>query len=231
MKFINYRCPNCGDSIQFEKGDSTSFCESCGSKLHVEQDTSDKIFRAFDLVKISRFIAAANLFSEILTVDSKNGQAYLGLLLCDTECTGIAGLASTKYSFINNLNYTRALEFLPLDQINELVALCNQNPANDSSLNAPPTASMKELARLNDLIFGGGFTIVQLYYNTDFSDVNENKVILFFRKTTEHMEKMISIYNTLSDNEKKRVPNFNIKEFEGAVNVYIQIREIIKSAT
>ena len=122
MKFVDYKCPNCGCSIKFEKGNDTGYCEYCGSTLHVETETTDKLFRAFDLISENRFVAATNLLNEVLCVDAKNGQAYLGLLLCDTECTSPMDLANTKYKFANNLNYIRALDFLPSNQKNELIA-------------------------------------------------------------------------------------------------------------
>lgn len=229
MKFVDYKCPNCGGSVKFEKGNSTGFCENCGTTLHVETETTDKLFRAFDLISVNRFVAAADLLNDVLNNDVKNGQAYLGLLLCDTESTSPLDLATTKYAFINNPNYIRALDFLPENQRNELVALCNQNQKNNSTSNVAPNEAMKELARLNGIIIAKGFTAVQLYYGSDFSTKDENVVIQFYHETTEHMEKMISLYGTLTDDQKKQIANFNVTEFEGAVDTYLQIKEIIAS--
>ena len=229
MKFVDYKCPNCGGSVKFEKGNSTGFCENCGATLQVETETTDKLFRAFDLISVNRFVTATELINEVLSVDVKNGQAYLGLLLCDTESTSPLHLATTKYSFINNPNYIRALDFLPENQRNELIALCNQNPANNNSSIVRPNEAMKELARLNGIIIAKGFTAVQLYYGSDFSTKDESVVIQFYHETTEHMEKMISLYNTLNDEQKKQITNFSITEFEGAVDTYLQIKEIVST--
>ena len=152
MKFVDYKCPNCGGSVKFEKGNSTGYCENCGATLHVETETTDKLFRAFDLISVNRFVAATDLLNDVLNNDVKNGQAYLGLLLCDTECTSPMDLANTKYQFANNPNYIRALDFLPENQKNELVALCNQNQINNSASNVAPSEAMKELSRLNGIV-------------------------------------------------------------------------------
>ena len=181
------------------------------------------------MISVSRFVAAADLLNDVLGNDVKNGQAYLGLLLCDTESTSPLNLATTKYAFINNPNYIRALDFLPENQRNELIALCNQNQKNNSTSNVAPNEAMKELARLNGIIIAKGFTAVQLYYRSDFSTKDESVVIQFYHETTEHMEKMISLYNTLNDEQKKQISNFSIVEFEGAVDTYLQIKEIIAS--
>ena len=229
MKFVDYKCPNCGGSVKFEKGNSTGYCENCGATLHVETETTDKLFRAFDLISVNRFVTATDLLNDVLNNDVKNGQAYLGLLLCDTECTSPMDLANTKYQFANNPNYIRALDFLPENQKNELVALCNQNQINNSASNVAPSEAMKELSRLNGIVIAKGFTAVQLYYGSDFSTKDENVVIQFYHETTEHMEKMISLYSTLSDEQKNQIANFNTTEFEGAVDTYLQIKEIISS--
>ena len=229
MKFVDYKCPNCGGSVKFEKGDSSGYCENCSATLHVETETTDKLFRAFDLISTNRFVAATDLLNEVLNDDVKNGQAYLGLLLCDTECTTPVSLANTKYQFANNPNYIRALDFLSENQRNELVALCNQNQINNSTSNVAPNEAMKELTRLNGIIVANGFTAVQIYFGTDFSTKDENVVIQIYHESKEHMEKMISLYRTLNDEEKKRLVNFNISEFEGAVDTYLQIKEIVSS--
>lgn len=229
MKFVDYKCPNCGGSVKFEKGNSTGFCENCGATLHVETETTDKLFRAFDLISVNRFVAAADLLNDVLNNDVKNGQAYLGLLLCDTECTTPMGLASTKYQFANNPNYIRALEFLPENQKGELNALCDQNQMKNAAMFKSPNEAMKELARLNGIIIAKGFTVVQLYYGIDFSTEDENLVIQFYRETTDLMERMISLYGTLNDEQKRQIANFNVTEFEGAIDTYLQIKEIIAS--
>lgn len=229
MKFVDYKCPNCGDSLRFEKGDSIVTCKSCRSTLHIEPDTTDKLFRAFDLIEVHRFIAATNLLNEILNVDSKNGQVYLGLLLCDTECTSIEGLASTKYSFFNNHNYKNALEFLPINQRDEIISLCYQNQAKKGDKKIQPTENMIALSRLSNIEFVDGYTVVQIYHTLDFSNIDEDTVIDFYRETADDMEKMIYLYNMLSIQEKQGIDNFNIDEFELAVDVYLQIKNIIKS--
>lgn len=229
MKFVDCKCPNCGSGFRLQKGDSIIVCESCESTLHIEPDTTDKLFRAFDLIEAHRYIAATNLLNEILNVDAKNGQVYLGLLLCDTECMSIKELASTRYSFENNHNYKRAIEFLPTDKRNELISLCYENQAKNRAKNIMPTENMLEFARLNEIKFVDNYTPAQIYFSLDFSTIDESAVIDFYNKTTLHMEKMISLYNMLSIQERQGISNFIIDEFEIAVDVYLQIKKIIES--
>lgn len=235
MKYVEYKCPNCGGSIKYEKGMTIGTCENCGAMLSVEADITDKLFRAYDLINQKRFTGAKDLLNECVTEEVKNGQVYLGLLLCDTECATPSELATTKYKFANNPNYLRAVNFLFDEQKEELIKLCKENESLPVEQDVPVkplvhTERMDEFLSLYyKKISKHGLTLVGLYNLTDFSAMTERQVIGFYQGTKSNMDEMISIYEQLSQDEKDGIGEVDRKEFSSAVGVFREIGKIIEA--
>ena len=252
MKYVDYKCPNCGGSIKCEKGSDIGTCENCGATLRARTEVTDKIFRAFDLISTGKFVSARELLEDALSVEVENGQAYLGLLLCDTECATPTALARTKYTFADNPNYKRALDFLSYDQRQELMVLCNQNQLyNKSQENQKVEAtnlridlirefeqllnttiektpgSIQKMAKWSSI--WSSRPIMSWYLLADIQNASENeKVCYIYSITASHVEKVLTIYNSLSDEEKYSIIDFEPEAFEIAVDVYHKLKNVIE---
>lgn len=130
MKFIDAKCPNCGGQVKLIPGNAMGKCENCGAELMVSTEIEDRITRSFHLISQKKYISAKRILDETITLDVKNGQIYLGLLMCDLEVASPVMLSNANVDYSSNPNYIRACQFLDSSSKNDLQNLCLANKSN-----------------------------------------------------------------------------------------------------
>lgn len=236
MKFIDTKCPNCGGQIKLIPGNVMGKCENCGAELAISTDVTDRITRSFDLISQKKYISAKRILDETITLDVKNGQIYLGLLMCDLGVPSPVMLSNAKVDYSNNPDYIRACQFLDLESKNDLQNLCLANKKNikkvrNTSKNEYVASELvNEFNRLGQIdVNGEKVSIINVFTSMDFSKQSEEGIIEFYKFSKQRMERMKEIYHQLSSEEKNNIEFFNEGEFLNASNIYEQIKEIIIS--
>ena len=236
MKFIDAKCPNCGGQVKLIPGNMMGKCENCGAELAVSTEVTDRITRSFDLISQKKYISAKRILDETIVLDVKNGQIYLGLLMCELEVPSPVMLSNAKVDYSSNPNYIRACQFLDSSSKNDLQNLCLTNKINIektkkiSKNECVVSKLVNEFNRLSQIeVNGEKISIIGVFTSLDYSKQNEEKIISFYKFSKERMERMMEIYRQLSEEEKNNIEYFNEEEFLNAVNLYNQIKEIIIS--
>ena len=235
MKFVDAKCPNCGGSVKLSPEGKSGKCENCGAELQIETEVADRLSRAFDLIFQQKFLAAEKLLNETLTLDSKNGQAYLGLLLCDLSLRSPELLAHAKVDYSNYPNFIRAYQFLDNQMKNELQQCCILNKDNLISLKAnqnrftSPTPLMEAFEKYNTFESNGqSFTIVSAIPNINFDEMSDEQIIRFYGNIAERMHKLIDINSRLSAEEKMHMKFYDSEQTGEAINIFLSIENVLR---
>ena len=232
MKFVDAKCPNCKGSIKLFPDQKSGKCEYCGAELLIETELTSRIDRAHDLINQGLFLKAAEILNETLLLDSKNGELYFGLLLCDLEAKNPQQLAQAKFDYSSNQNYVKALQFLPSDSKNELLQLCLQNTLYQQQkqtakqVNNVKSPLVEEFERINVLPDSNG-SLTFAYVITDFSTFTDKMVLGFYLKTRDAMRRIIELNETLTAQEKSTMYAFDQVSVNKAIEIFLEIEQII----
>ena len=234
MKVVDVSCPNCGGRLIFNEGDKFGVCESCGSQVTIEQGVDHLLNRAFDLIQQKKIVSAEKILNEGILLDSKNGQLYLGLLMCELGVKSPDELTNVNKDYSNSPNYIRALQFLDSTSKTELQSCCEQNIYNleHKTEKEPvyPTEKMNEFMALDNITINGDemslFTFMSLCFNqTDDKEKLSNVVL----KYGSQFEKATMIYKTLSSQEIAHLPFFDVENAEKIIESYGKIKTRIQA--
>ena len=136
MEIKELLCPSCGGKLTLSVDLSIGVCQSCGlnsaivkNKTLIDHSEEAKLLidEGFDMILRRKFISAEKVFNKALDYDPRLGKAYFGLLLCYLSVRDINELAEQKNSYKNNEYYLRAIKFLPEEEKNALIFLCQEN--------------------------------------------------------------------------------------------------------
>ena len=235
MKFVDAKCPNCGGTVKILPDGKTGKCENCAAELQIETEISDRLTRAFDLIFQQRFLGAEKTLNEVLNLDSKNGQAYLGLLLCDLSLRSPELLTQAKLDYSNYANYIRACQFLDEEQKNDLIQCCIINKErliNIQNIQAQisyPTPLMEEFTK-NDSLESNGrtFSIIGTIANMDFDNMSDEQIVRLYINIKHKMKNIIDINARLSDEEKNHLNYYSSKQTTQAINIFLGIEATLK---
>ena len=233
MKFVDAKCPNCKGSIKLYPDQKSGKCEYCGAELLIETELTSRIDRAYDLINQGLFLKAAEILNETLLLDSKNGELYFGLLLCDLEAKNPQQLARAKFDYSSNPNYVKALQFLPNDSKNELLQLCLQNTLYQQQkqtakqVNNVKSPLVEEFERINVSPGSNSSSLTFAYVITDFSTFTDEMVLGFYLKTRDAMRRIIELNETLTAQEKSTMYAFDQVSVNKAIEIFLEIEQII----
>lgn len=234
MKFVDAKCPNCNGSIKLYPDHKSGKCQYCGAELLVQTELTSRIDRAYDLINQGLFLKAAEILNETLLLDSKNGELYFGLLLCDLEAKNPQQLAQAKFDYSSNPNYVKALQFLPSDSKSELLQLCLQNTLyQQQKQTAKQVKNVKsplveEFERINVLAGRNEkISLTSAYVMTDFSTFDNKTMLGFYFNTRDAMRRIKELNETLTAQEKSTMYAFDQVSVNKAIEIFLEIEQII----
>lgn len=237
MKFVDAKCPNCGGTVKLLPDGKSGKCENCGAELQIETEITDRLTRAFDLIFQQRFLAAEKCLNEVLNLDSKNGQAYLGLLLCDLSLRSPELLVQTKLDYSNSPNFIRACQFLDEQQKNDLLQCCaiNQNnliaAKNKQNQISYPTPLMEEFSECDRLESNGQtFSLIGSVASINFDELSDEQIVRLFTNIQDKMRKLIDINSRLSDEEKTHLKFYDAEKTADVINIFLEIEKALKES-
>jgi DNA-directed RNA polymerase subunit RPC12/RpoP len=129
MAFIDTTCPNCGGKIKLDETQEKGICPYCKSEVYLKADESlaNQGLRALDLLKESKPIAASDLANEGLKGNPYYGLFYLVLLIYDLGLKEPDELSHAGKDFSTDVNYIKALTYLPKEDAEGLRNACEEN--------------------------------------------------------------------------------------------------------
>lgn len=81
-----FKCKMCGETLEFNPGDTVAVCDSCGTKQTLPRLDGDKKANLYDRANHFRrnneYDKAMSIYEQILAEDSTDAEAYWSLVLC-----------------------------------------------------------------------------------------------------------------------------------------------------
>lgn len=173
MSLLRAKCPNCGGELTVEDGKKAAVCQFCNEAFIVEEAVNNYITNHVTnnnigegavvnvygnaksvptlLERVTQFLedkdwtSADKYCEEILDMDPKNAQAYLGKLMAELHVAQKSELVRHK-AFDNSVNYQRAMKYGDArlqDELKAYLAEANDKNPNQEKLEKYQEAESK----------------------------------------------------------------------------------------
>ncbi|MBQ6380336.1 MAG: hypothetical protein IJJ41_01870 [Clostridia bacterium] len=114
-----FKCKNCGNLVEFHRGDTRALCPACGTEQALPQlenieafgDKEQLLERAFSLLATGEWSAAEDCCDQALELDQNNATAYLGKLMAERKVHKREQLAQLEQPFDDSDLYRTILWF------------------------------------------------------------------------------------------------------------------------
>ena len=106
-----FKCKMCGGTIEFEHGETTGVCDSCGTKQTLPCLDDEHIANLYDRANHFRrnneFDKATGIFEQILNENPSDAEAYWSLVLCRYGVEYVEdSITKRRIPTINRTQYT-----------------------------------------------------------------------------------------------------------------------------